>query len=49
MPTLPGDALRALATSTVQSVAVASAALRKALATLVTTGGHPREAERRTR
>ena len=49
MPALPGDALRALGTSAVQSVAVASAALRKAVARVVTTEGHPREAERCTR
>ena len=43
------DALRALGTKTVQSVATASATLRRALARLVTSGGNQLGAARRTR
>ena len=48
MAVLPSGALRTLG-ERVQGIAVASAAFRKALAKLVTTGGQPQEAERRTR
>ena len=43
------DALRAFGTKIAQSVATASATLRRALARLVTSGGNQRVAERRTR
>jgi hypothetical protein len=51
MPAMPNrdDALRALGTKTVQSVATASATLRRALARLVTSSGNQRGAGRRTR
>ena len=49
MSAQPSDALRRLGTSAVQSVAVASAALRLAVARLIAADGHPRAAERRAR
>ena len=51
MPALPNarDSLRASASKTAQSVATASATLRRALARLVTNGGGQPGPERRTR
>lgn len=51
MPALPSerDAPRALASKTGQSLATASATLRRALARLVTSGGGQPGPERRTR
>ena len=44
-----GDALRAFGTKVAQSVATASATLRRGLARLVVSGGNERVVERRTR
>ncbi|MCW2764467.1 MAG: hypothetical protein JWO11_426 [Nocardioides sp.] len=51
MPALPNsrDTLQGLVSRTEQSVATASAALRKALARLVSNGGRHQGPERRTR
>lgn len=50
MPRLTGgEALRALSTAGARRVAEAGAAIRKAAARLVTTGGQAQEADRRTR
>ncbi len=46
---LNGDARRAPGKSTVERVAYVGAALRNAMASLVISGGHARQAERGTR